>query len=136
MKEEDIFQREYIFGPSNEPMRTICAVFIPLECKASNNNERASFNVRFDVIDGKLLFLLEPPSLLAVKRNLHFQYGNLPIIIRGIRYCLQLVKRSSHMQFPLVRNVTHQRPLRELGKQRSACNISTDESPKRRVHIS
>lgn len=113
LKDEPIRQREHLFGPSTTPMKSICAVRVPFICKVPGGDQLATFNIRFDVIDGRLPFLIGLPSLLAMKGTLNFQYSNLSINISGVIYRLRLLKRSSHLELPLVCTITHQRALRE-----------------------
>lgn len=133
LKDEDICQREHLFGPSNKPMKTICAVRVPFTCNIAQNNSSVLFNIRFDVIEGDLPFLIGLPSLLAMKGTLNFQYCNLSLIIQRTTYRLQLVKRSSHLELPLICNVTHQRPHRDVNDLSPSSDASKHGPPRSNI---
>lgn len=121
--DEDICQQEHLFGPSNNLMKTLCAVRVPFTCSSPHGGKVINFDIRFDVIDGTLPFLIGLPSLVSMKASLNFRYSNISIIIDRVIYRLQLVKRSSHLELPLNCNIVHQRSLRVYNEQRGENNI-------------
>lgn len=59
------------FGPNSEKHPTICSVHFYFW---GNDRQEPLFDIKFDVIDGSLPFLVGLPSLVAMRANLNFSY--------------------------------------------------------------
>lgn len=83
------------------------------------------FNVRSDLIDEHLLFLIGLSFLLAVRDSLKFWFSYLSMSIRRIVFSLQLVKRSAELELLLFCTVTHQR---QTNHSNNLCFVSSSVS--------
>lgn len=79
LNDEEICQQEHLFGPSSNPMKTICAVRFPFTCSDPHGGNVISFDIRLDVIDGTLSLLIGLPSLVSMKASLNFRYSNVSV---------------------------------------------------------
>ncbi len=59
------------FGNHSEEHRSLFAVNVPFTCKGKDNEVQVTFDVKFDVIEGDLPFLLGFPSLMSMKSTLN-----------------------------------------------------------------
>lgn len=83
-----------------------------------NGEKLLKCDVRFDVIDRNLPFMIGLLFLLAMKASVNFYYINLFIISDRVIYHFQLQKRLSHLELSFVCSVTYQRSLRNYDEGR------------------
>lgn len=102
-----ISQHEHLFGASIKLMPTLYAAGVLFNCNTGQESWNVELIIQFDTIEGRLPFLIGLLCLLAMKENVNFRYCNPSIVIHKGVYGLQLVKRSSHLELPLVLNTTH-----------------------------
>lgn len=100
--DEKIRQLEHQVGPLDEPGKTICPVWIPFEFKHKNSDEPIYVHIRFDLVGGKLPFLIGLPSPKAMVMTFNFTYSNLSLVINQIVFRLDLIHEASPLRLPLV----------------------------------
>lgn len=113
LENEQIVQREHLYGPSNKRLKMICDLLVLFVSSRKNKDKPLKFDVQSNVIDENLPILIGLPTLLAIKASLNFQITNLSVVIDLVVYRVQLVKRSSYSGLTFGFSVTHQRSLRD-----------------------
>ena len=123
LKDADIRHAEHRFGPSRKPTKTIFAVRVPFVCTGKNLQGKVRFDIRFDVIEGNLPFLIGLPTLQAMNSTLSFKYQNITLAVNGVLHRLNLDMGSSHLMLPLRPTITHSRKLQLHDNQRDPKNL-------------
>lgn len=94
-------------------MKIIRAIRVPFVCKIPGCDKPVKLSIQFDAIEGRLPFLIGLLSLPSMRGTLGFLYSSLLLTVHEFVYRFELLRQSSHLELPLVCNVTNQRALRE-----------------------
>ena len=92
-------QLRHRFGDTDQEILTACAVLFPFQSKGKNG-EHITFQVHFDVVPGKLPFLVGWPSLCAMKANINCEYVNIGIKVDGKYTHIPLKSCDYHAYLP------------------------------------
>lgn len=117
------------FGNHSEDHRTLFAVKVPFTCSDKGKKTEVVFNVKFDVIEGDLPFLLGFPSLSLMKSNLNFNNFTLGLPIRHFYHRLSLEHDGNHIYLPLNPKIEKRSQL--FGKTSSSCYTRSYYEPSR-----
>eukprot|EP00171_Calliarthron_tuberculosum_P022319 IDg22319t1 len=89
------------FGNHDEEQKTMFAVRFPLICEnAGQRGDDVKFYIRFDVIPGKLPFLIGFPSLKSMKANLNFKFNTLGLYLHDQYAKVPLQTDETHIYLP------------------------------------
>lgn len=73
LEDAKVSQNEDRFGTSTTAYKTIAAVKVPFIFANLDDSDHVEFNIRLDVIEGDLSFLISLPSLQAMRASLIFR---------------------------------------------------------------
>eukprot|EP00171_Calliarthron_tuberculosum_P018277 IDg18277t1 len=71
------------------------------KCRSKDNNKQFEFDVKFDVIEGDLPFLIGLPTLRAMKSSLNFYNLTMGMKLGSYYYRIQLQQDSNHLYLSL-----------------------------------
>eukprot|EP00171_Calliarthron_tuberculosum_P004551 IDg4551t1 len=95
-------QEAHRFGDNHSEHRTLFAIEFPIRCtQLIQSNKIAKFNVKFDVIEGNLPFLIGFPSFKAMKASLNFNKFTLGFMLINEYIKVALEHDNNHLYLPL-----------------------------------
>ena len=99
LADAQVKQLRHRFGDTDQEILSTCAVLFPFRSEGKNG-EHITFQVLFDVVPGKLPFLVGCPSLCAMKTNINCEYLNIGTKFDGKYTRIPLKSCDYHASLP------------------------------------
>lgn len=85
--------------------RSLCAVKFPFSCSDENDERIAQCNVQFVVIEVELPFLIDLPSLMAMKARISFKFKKIGLNFSSKYIRIHITQNDVHILLPLLSTI-------------------------------